>query len=124
MLSFTIVFVVALFSTYIFKKQKEFMPQNYVYYGQLLESSEDISFLGMIFRTVIPLLAGLLTGTLIILFRCPTTPENYGVLVGLFITFLVIWPSIYFPETVIEYKKKRNKLYLLRILFITLFGFL
>ena len=65
MLSFTIVFVVALFSTYIFKKQKEFMPQNYFYYGQLLESSEDISFLGMIFRTVIPLLAGLLTGTLI-----------------------------------------------------------
>jgi hypothetical protein len=125
MSAFLIVTLTALSSVYLLKIQREILPQYYFYYGQMLERPEDdISLIGMIFRTGIPLLAGLIAGSLAILFGCPASPEAYGLYVGLAITFLIIWPSIYYPASVLAYVDKKKKLYLLRIMFIALFALL
>ncbi len=122
MIGFIIVVAIALFSVYLLKIQKKIMPQHYFYYGQIFENPDtDISAPGLIFRTAIPFFAGLLTGILTIIAHCPKNPEVYGLSVGFVITFLVIWPSIYYPESVVEFKNKKKSLYLLRIMFVSLF---
>lgn len=124
--NYIFIFVMSLFGIGLLKLQKILMPKHYFFYAKLLDGiDEDISLLGAFIRTLMPLLIGLISGSIAIAFQLPASPQHYGFIIGLFSIFLLVWPDILNPELISPiYQRRKGKLYTLYLLVLLAFGLL
>jgi hypothetical protein len=126
MVELIIIFITTILTMLTLKFQKKIMQNNYFYFGRLIDGfDEDISILGLIARILIPLLFGLLIGLASILLNFKNDPTIYGMCVGFFSAFLLVWPDFYNPELISwRYANKKTKLYVIYIIVMLLFTLL
>jgi len=126
MIELITIFITTILIMLSLKSQKKIMRNNYFYFGRLIDGfDEDISILGLIARILIPLFFGLFIGIVSILLSFKNNPSIYGLSVGFFSAFLLVWPDFYNPELISpQYQNKKSKLYILYIIVIILFSLL
>jgi hypothetical protein len=108
----------------LLKLQKTIMPESYFYYARLIDGlSEDVSYLGVLFRTSVPLVTGLVAALAALSFQHIENPELIGLAVGFFSAFCLVWPDFYNPELISPtYAHQKSKLYILYLIVIIIFS--
>lgn len=124
--SYMVVLVATALSLILLKIQKLLLPKQYFYFGKLIEGFDDnISLIGLLFRTSIPVLAGFFVGFFSLTHHFPRFPEVYGAVVGFLTAFMLIWPDIYNPSQINPiYSNKKSKLFILHFMVLALFTLL
>jgi hypothetical protein len=119
-------FIMSIFGILIMRVQKRMMPKSYFYYARLIDGiDEEISFRGVIFRLIIPIIIGGLTALIVLYFRLSGDPIFFGSLASFGTIFLLVWPDILNPELIsLPYKRKKRKLFTLYALLLVFFPFL
>lgn len=107
----------------LLKAQKKIMPKRYFHYERLIDGlDEDVSFLGALFRSSIPVITGLLAGLTALYFGYTENINLIGASVGFFSAFCLVWPDYYNPELISpNYAKQKAKLYTLYIMVAVIF---
>ncbi|MFH1368327.1 MAG: hypothetical protein ABII64_04285 [Elusimicrobiota bacterium] len=120
------IFVMSMTTMWLLKIQKRIMPKHYFYFGRLIDGIDaEISYMGLLFRISILLFTGFLIGIWANFESFPEPILYYGLAVGFFSAFSLVWPDFYNPELISPiYQTKKSKLYLLHILVIVFFSFL
>jgi MFS superfamily sulfate permease-like transporter len=108
----------------LLKIQKKIMPKRYFHYERLIDGlSEDVSYLGVLFRTSVPVITGLLAGLTALTFQHGENLKLIGAAVGFFSAFCLVWPDYYNPELISPtYANQKSKLYILYIIVIIIFS--
>ena len=110
----------------LMKIQKNLMPKSYFFYARLIDGiDERISFLGAIFRLIIPVIIGAITALGTLHFNLSDDPVFFGALASFGTIFLLVWPDFLNPELISQpYKNKKWKLFTLYLLLLVFFPFL
>ncbi|MEX2411725.1 MAG: hypothetical protein WD607_10235 [Candidatus Paceibacterota bacterium] len=126
MIEIIFVFIMGILATSTLKVQAKAMPTSYFYFSRLIDGlDEDISFIGATFRTIIPLLFGVVSAIFAGIISLQNTGIEYGSAIGFLTIFLLIWPDILNPGLISPSNKKRiGKLYLLYMLLLFTFTLL
>ncbi|WP_233268171.1 hypothetical protein [Vibrio metschnikovii] len=113
--SLLLIFLFSLVTMGLLKAQKKIMPKRYFHYGRLIDGlDEDVSFLGVLFRSSIPVITGLWAGWTALYFGYSENIKLVGASVGFFSAFCLVWPDYYNPELISpNYAKQKAKLYTL-----------
>ncbi len=121
--SLLLIFLFSLVTMGLLKIQKRIMPKRYFHYERLIDGlDEDVSFFGVLFRTSIPIITGLLAGLTALKFQHIENLELIGAAVGFFSAFCLVWPDYYNPELISPtYARQKSKLYTLYIIVIMIF---
>ncbi len=127
--SLLLIFIFSLVTMGLLKAQKKIMPKRYFHYERLIDGvDEDISFLGALFRSSIPVFTGFLAGLTALYFGYSENIKLIGASVGFFSAFCLVWPDYYNPELISpNYARQKAKLYMLYIMVAVIFtvgGFL
>ena len=127
--SLLLIFLFSLVTMGLLKVQKKIMPKRYFHYERLIDGlDEDVSFLGVLFRSSIPVITGFLAGLTALYFGYSENINLIGASVGFFSAFCLVWPDYYNPELISpNYAKQKAKLYTLYIMVAVIFtvgGFL
>ncbi|MEI8609555.1 hypothetical protein P4S70_11265 [Enterovibrio sp. Hal110] len=113
--SLLLIFLFSLFTMGLLKAQKKIMPKRYFHYERLIDGlDEDVSFLGALFRSSIPVITGLFSGLTSLYFGYTENIKLIGASVGFFSAFCLVWPDYYNPELISpNYARQKAKLYTL-----------
>ena len=88
-----LIFLFSMGTMGLLKIQKKIMPKRYFYYERLIDGlSEDVSYLGVLFRTSVPLFSGFLVGTTALAFHHTENIELFGAAVGFLSAFCLVLP--------------------------------
>jgi len=100
---------------YLLRLQIKIMPKRYFHFARLIDGlDEDVPYIGVAFRLIVPLIAGYGTAIALILLKLPGLPYAAGSAVGFLSAFWLIWPDLYNPALISPiYYHKRSKLYLI-----------
>ncbi|MGY3570234.1 hypothetical protein [Vibrio paucivorans] len=121
--SLLLIFLFSLVTMGLLKVQKKIMPKRYFHYERLIDGlDEDVSFLGALFRSSIPVVTGLLAGLTALYFGYAENIKLVGASVGFFSAFCLVWPDYYNPELISpNYARQKAKLYTLYIMVAVIF---
>lgn len=121
--SLLLIFLFSLVTMGLLKAQKKIMPKRYFHYERLIDGlDEDVSFLGALFRSSIPVITGLSAGLTALYFGYTENIKLVGASVGFFSAFCLVWPDYYNPELISpNYAKQKAKLYTLYIMVAVIF---
>ena len=117
------IFAISVIGTLVLKYQSRLMPSKYFHYSRLIDGiEEDVSFLGAMVRTSIPIIFGSFFAIVAIKLGFENSVSSYGAFLGFLIIFFLIWPDILSPRFRTPYiRRNKGKLYLLYFILILAF---
>lgn len=117
-IEFLTLIVLAILGVILHRYQKLIMPRSYFYYSRIIDGiDEGISYAGLVFRFLIPIIIGGIAAAISIKFEFNVNTSLYGGYCSLLVIFLLVWPDFLDPEKIspqfINIKWKLYGLYIL-----------
>ena len=98
--------------------QKYIMPRSYFYYSRIIDGiDEGISFIGLVFRLLIPIIIGGSAALISTKLEFDVNPDLYGGFCSLLVIFLLVWPDFLNPDQISPQFINVKWIYMLEIYF-------
>jgi hypothetical protein len=122
-IEFLTLFVLAVLGVILHRYQKLIMPRSYFYYSRIIDGiDEGISYTGLLFRFLIPIIIGGTAAAISIKLEFNVNTSLYGGYCSLLVIFLLVWPDFLDPEKISpQFINIKWKLYGLYILLFSLY---
>lgn len=123
LIEFLTLFILAIIGVILHRYQKLIMPRSYFYYSRIIDGiDEGISYAGLVFRFLIPIIIGGTAAVVSTKFGFNVNVNLYGGYCALLVIFLLVWPDFLDPDKISpQFINIKWKLYGLYILLFTLF---